>query len=154
MNQHIPSHAIRIVLAPRAEFEACLRVRTRVFVEEQGVPSELEEDAFDPVSTHWLALAPDGPVGTARARRIGRAAKAERVAVDSDFRGQGVGRRLMEAIESWAREQDLESVQLNAQIRALPFYLRLGYQANGSIFEEAGIPHRALVKSLTTQAAG
>ena len=148
MNRHTQSAPVRVVIAGQAEFATCLEIRTRVFVEEQGVPPELEEDRHDPAATHWLALSADGPVGTARARRLGDAVKAERVAVDAGYRRRGVGRALMEAIEGWARQQGLTCLMLNAQLTALPFYLGLGYQAEGAIFEEAGIPHRALSKSL------
>jgi hypothetical protein len=40
-------------------------IRNKVFVEEQGVPPELEWDGLDEHSYHVLAYAPDGPIGTA-----------------------------------------------------------------------------------------
>ena len=148
MNPDTDWAPVRVVIATQAEFSTCLEIRTRVFVDEQGVPPELEEDIHDRTATHWLALSTEGPVGTARSRRLGEDAKAERVAVEQRFRRRGVGQALMEAIESWARQQHLEHLQLNAQLTALPFYRRLGYQAEGAIFQDAGIPHRRLIKSL------
>jgi len=47
--------------------EACLSVRTAVFVEEQGVPAAREIDGRDKEASHLLAVA-DGPVGTLRIR--------------------------------------------------------------------------------------
>ena len=43
-----------------------LAIRQRVFVEEQGVPRELEHDAHDASAIHLLALSDRDPVGTAR----------------------------------------------------------------------------------------
>ena len=48
------------------DFEACLALRHTVFVQEQGVPIEEEQDALDATATHLLARDGDTPVGTAR----------------------------------------------------------------------------------------
>ena len=49
-----------------ADLEACFLVRKEVFVSEQGVPEDLEYDAYDASAVHVLALGPDGPLGTGR----------------------------------------------------------------------------------------
>ena len=136
-----------ITVASPTDFPLCLAIRRRVFVEEQSFPAEREMDQHDPIATHWIGQSPTGPMATARARVVEPFAKAERVAVLAAFRQRGVGRRLMEAIEEWARDQGLEGVQLNAQVDALPFYRKLGYRQQGPIFDEAGHPHQSMVKT-------
>ncbi len=128
------------------ELEACLRIRLKVFVQEQAVPHALEVDGLDPECTHFLATNRRGDeVGTARMRvtEDGQA-KAERVAVLLSARGTGVGADLMSALESEAQRRGFSQVVLSAQMTALPFYERRNYIAKGPIFDDAGIPHRKM----------
>ncbi|MER8230494.1 GNAT family N-acetyltransferase [Streptomyces sp. NPDC101490] len=139
--------------------EACFAVRREVFVEEQGVPGELEYDAFDGTAVHVLAVGADGlPLGTGRllygadaAGRTGADASVGslgRLAVVRAARGLGVGAALVRGIEDAARERGLAAVDLHAQTHALGFYERLGYTAYGPEFPDADMPHRAMRRAL------
>ena len=128
----------------------CLAIRREVFVEEQGVPLAEEMDEHDAACVHFLALVGGEAVGTARLRvTVDGHPKAERVAVRRPFRGAGVGRALMRALEDEARALGARELLLNAQLPVVAFYERLGYRAEGPEFLEAGIPHRAMRKPLT-----
>lgn len=141
------------------DLKACFAVRRDVFVAEQGVPAELEYDAYDAGAVHVLACRADGePLGTGRLL-TGEAAAAKnggddgvgalgRLAVRKVARGLGVGAALVRAIEDAARERGLVAVDLHAQTHALGFYERLGYAVYGAEFLDAGIPHRAMRKAL------
>jgi GNAT superfamily N-acetyltransferase len=59
----------------------------------------------------------------------------EEVMVDPSSRRQGVGRRLMEAAESWAHETGAAYLAL-ASRRAGPFYLALGYEDSAVFFKK------------------
>ena len=74
--------------------------------------------------------------------------KAERVAVHATARNRGVGRLLMAALADRAREVGCDEVVLHAQLAALPFYEAVGYEAEGPVFEEAGIDHRKMRRRL------
>lgn len=131
--------------------ETAFDVRHRVFVEGQGVPEARELDGRDDEVTHFLARDGDTAVGTARLREYESSpgtAKVERVAVLEARRGEGWGVRLMDAVESHARDQGYERVLLHAQVPVVEFYERLGYGAHGEAFEDAGIPHREMTKPL------
>ena len=131
--------------------ERARTVRRQVFVEEQGVDEALEIDGRDADATHLLLTDGDTPVGTARLRYPDpETVKIERVAVLSSRRGEGLGRRLMERAEAHARESGATTAKLHGQQRVVPFYERLGYEPVGDPFEEAGIPHRAMVKQLAS----
>ena len=136
----------------RSVFESCLEIRRIVFIVGQKVPVELEYDGLDEEAEHFIARRVDGaahqPIGTARMRRLGREAKAERVAVLEAERESGVGRRLMQAIESRAKELKLDTLVLHAQVSVIQFYETLGYVAHGQIFNEAGIDHREMTKRI------
>ncbi|GGV62062.1 MULTISPECIES: GNAT family N-acetyltransferase [Streptomyces] len=153
-----PSFAVRVAEDP-ADREACFAVRKEVFVAEQGVPEDIEYDAYDAVAVHVLAVRDDGtPLGTGRLLH-GEAAAAKtggdpsvgslgRLAVARPARGLGVGAALVRAVEDAARARGLTAVDLHAQTHALGFYERLGYTAYGPEFLDAGIPHRAMRRAL------
>ncbi|WP_030680837.1 GNAT family N-acetyltransferase [Streptomyces cellulosae] len=152
------SYVLRVAEDP-ADREACFAVRTEVFVGEQGVPEDIEYDAYDADAVHVLAVREDGlPLGTGRLLH-GEAAAAKtggdlsvgslgRLAVTKAARGLGVGAALVGAIEEAARARGLTAVDLHAQTHALGFYERLAYVAYGPEFLDAGIPHRAMRRVL------
>ncbi len=121
-------------------------VRDEVFVGEQNVPLELEHDARDPLCTHVIARLLDGtPIGTGRLtpeRHIGR------MAVRAPWRGRGVGDALLLALVEQARLRGWPDVHLNAQVSAIGFYQRHGFQPEGGRFMEAGIEHQAMQRTL------
>jgi len=141
---------------PSPAYQVCAEIRRKVFVEGQAVPAEIEFDGLDGDAQHFLAFADgdgDGEeasaaLGTARMRIVDGEAKAQRIAVLEHARGLGLGRALVESIESHAREKGLRTVRLNAQVQAKRFYEKLGYQTEGGVFVEAGIDHLAMRKSL------
>jgi predicted GNAT family N-acyltransferase len=121
-------------------------VRRLVFVEEQGVPEELEWDEWDARCVHVLARTSTGePVGTGR---LLPDAHIGRMAVLPRWRRQGVASAMLRELLAVARERGDDVVRLNAQTQAIPFYLRFGFAAQGPEFQDAGIPHRLMVLRL------
>lgn len=120
-------------------------VRRQVFLIEQKVPEAEEWDDDDEVCVHVLATRNREPVGTGR---ISPAGKIGRLAVLSEFRGRGIGDRILLMLIEQARHRGLAEVTLNAQVHAVPFYERHGFRAQGGLFDEAGIPHRRMLKAL------
>ena len=129
--------------ARRAELMA---VRTDVFVDEQGVPPELECDGRDADAMHFLATDEVGnPVGVARLLADGQIG---RIAVLPAFRRRGIGRRLLDLALDAARARGDGRVWLHAQIDAQDLYLQAGFRIVGERFMEAGIPHIAMERDL------
>lgn len=128
-----------------AENDAFL-IRETVFVQEQGVPVVLELDEFDPSAAHALAYESTKCVGTGRLVNLGSGAfQIGRMAVLSRFRGRGLGGKILEKLIDLAKSQDASKIILHSQVSAIPFYEKLGFQAEGSIFDEAGIAHRNMI---------
>jgi predicted GNAT family N-acyltransferase len=125
--------------------EAIAAIRRRVFIEEQQVPEELEWDGRDEDAIHLLAWVDGTAVATARMLADGHIG---RMSVLKGYRGRGIGRQLLTEMLHIAKQLGLEEVQLEAQTRALGFYERLGFVAEGETFMDAGIPHRHMRKSL------
>ena len=141
-----------------------MRVRTRVFVDEQKVSGAEEFDGLDPESTHVVAVDEKGVLATCRLRwlnedlsateeRPAPACKLERMAVLERVRGLGVGARLLAGSERLARERGTGLMVLNAQRRAEGFYAGQGYEHEGETFLEAGIPHVRMTKRLDGESA-
>jgi GNAT superfamily N-acetyltransferase len=66
----------------------------------------------------------------------GLSALVEDMVVDAPSRGRGVGRRLLEAIEAWARERGATRLQLLADrdnTGALRFYERMAWRRTGLV---------------------
>lgn len=161
-----------------AEREDALAIRRSVFVDEQGVPTDRELDEHEESATHLLAYDEGRTIGTARLRPYdggapdgdgggpdgdggapdgdggeadgdgGAVGKVERVAIVPERRGEGLGRELVVGVEAVAREDGFDELVLDSQVDAVQFYERLGYEAEGEMFEDAGIPHRRMRKQL------
>ena len=123
----------------RSHADSLLAIRTTVFVEEQGVPEDIEHDGRDAAALHFLAsVSGRGPVGTGRLLADGQIG---RLAVLPDERRGGIGRRLLDAALASARARGDRAVWLNAQLGARGLYEAAGFEAVGEPFLEAGIPH-------------
>ena len=125
--------------------EILTALRVDVFIREQGVPADMEWDEFDAHSRHVVAMADGVPIGTGRLLPDGHIG---RMAVLREWRGKGAGSALLTSLLEIARRLGMRHVRLNAQVQALPFYLRHGFQAQGEEFPEAGIPHRRMWRAL------
>ncbi len=135
---------IRIQTGSHADLGAqASPLRNAVFVQEQGVDVRIESDGLDDAARHvvahnWIGQA----VGTGRlVVQDDRTGKIGRMAVIANLRGAGVGRLLLEALCEEARRLGLGSVVLHAQLPAVGFYARQGFEVCSARFEEAGIEH-------------
>lgn len=125
-------------------------IRTAVFVEEQQIPAEMEWDEADAIGVHAVAVNRFGvPLATGRLlEHVPGVAKIGRMAVVRSMRGSRVGRAVLDALMRAARARGDHEVLLHAQLSAAPFYSRAGFSERGTVFEEAGIPHVEMVRSL------
>jgi YbgC/YbaW family acyl-CoA thioester hydrolase len=126
------------------------RIRTEVFVSEQRIPAELEWDEADTGCVHAVAVNRLGmALATGRLlEHVPGVAKIGRMAVVRSMRGSGVGRAVLDALMKAALARGFREAVLHAQLSAAPFYVRAGFAERGPLFEEAGIPHVEMVRSL------
>lgn len=114
-------------------------IRHAVFIEEQGVPEELEWDEHDAVCRHALALSHQGDaIGCGRMLANGHIG---RIAVLPAWRKQQVGTAIVEALLDYAVVHDYAQVDVDAQTHAVPFYHRFDFVEHGAVFMDAGLPH-------------
>lgn len=131
-----------------AEVDAFL-VRQEVFILEQRVPAELELDELDSSAAHVLAYQDAHCIGTGRLVNLSaKQAQIGRMAVLAKFRGKGIGKQILQKLVDLAASQGVLEIILHSQVSAIPFYGKLGFQAQGGVYEEAGIPHRNMMLTL------
>ena len=124
-------------------------LRTRVFVDEQGVPPEIEQDAADATAVHVLSRDDAGRVvATGRLLVHGRTAAIGRMAADAAVRGRGHGAAVLAELQRQAVLRGVTEIELHAQVTARGFYERAGYTAVGEEYEEAGIAHVTMRRRL------
>ena len=141
-----PSPKVSVRTADWSVDQAILKaLREQVFIREQSVPADMEWDEFDSLSRHVVASVDGVPIGTGRLLRDGHIG---RLAVLLEWRGRGAGSALLTGLMEIARTLGMRRVLLNAQIQALPFYLRHGFQAEGEEFLDAGIEHLRMWRDL------
>jgi YbgC/YbaW family acyl-CoA thioester hydrolase len=125
-------------------------VREAVFVQEQAIPKEMEWDAADAKLTHAVLYNRLGQaVATGRLLQPAPGvAQVGRMAVLRVLRGGGLGAQVLQALENQARQRGDTELMLHAQQSAQGFYAKLGYSVRGQPFEEAGIVHIEMFKTL------
>ncbi|QWE15885.1 GNAT family N-acetyltransferase [Polynucleobacter sp. AP-Nino-20-G2] len=130
---------------PDAQEEA-YPIRKSVFVQEQGVPEEMELDDQDPKAHHALVYSGRQCVGTARLIELtAHQSQIGRMAVLKSHRSQGYGTMLIKALITLGKELGVSQFILHAQLSAIPFYEQFGFVPLGDAYDEAGIPHRDMI---------
>lgn len=134
-------HAITIQILSWKEAEAKLKyIRTQVFMLEQGVSADQEWDGLDQDAIHLLLRnEKNQAIGCARILNhdhIGR------MAVLKQWRHQGCGKALMKAAIAYCCEQQTKVIHLSAQVDAINFYQKLGFEICSNVYMDANIPHQ------------
>jgi predicted GNAT family N-acyltransferase len=138
-----------------ADIAAAYAVRSRVFVDGQRVPVEIERDGADAAAVHVVGLLDGTVVGAGRLvdRRDG-VGVIGRLAVLPAARRHGVATAVLRELEAAAVERGVRRLDLHAQLSARAFWDRHGYTAYGAEFVEAGIRHVAMRRVLAGGPSG
>lgn len=142
---------LTIEIAPhRSElYQQAVKLRRRILRVPLGLdfsPEELDHEASD---KHFVGLVDDQVVAClVMAPQNCSVVKMRQVAVDASLQGQGLGSKLVQASEAWAKEAGYSQIELNARDTAVQFYESLDYRIVGEEFVEVGIPHRKMVKDI------
>jgi predicted GNAT family N-acyltransferase len=140
----------RLVLGNWSELQShAAAVRQAVFVTEQGIPQELEWDAADAQCLHAVIF--DGASQAIATGRLLPDGHIGRMAVLPQFRRHGLGGRILEALVSAALERGHSKVVLSAQVHAVSFYRGHGFEARGGVYDDVGIPHQDMVRTLSPE---
>lgn len=136
------------VVKGQEDLEKAFAIRVEVFVNEQGVPLDIEVDEYDEIAEHVLVYYDNKPVGAARWRMVDNMAKLERICVLAAYRQYGLGKAIVTSLEEAVKKQGLTKAKLHGQVQAADFYKKLGYKQMSDEFMEDGIEHILFVKDL------
>ncbi len=120
-------------------------IRFTVFVEEQGVPRDIELDEHDAVSVHAVVFEDEMPIATGRLLPDGHIG---RMAVLKNWRNRGIGGLMLQQLIERAKARGDREVALSAQVHAVAFYRAHGFVEEGAEYLEAGIRHQAMRRRL------
>jgi GNAT superfamily N-acetyltransferase len=136
-------------IPPRGElYQAARRVRGKVLREPLGMGPVVEVFPFELEAWHLVARVPDRVVGCVLFHPRGKSGRLFQMAVLEEHRGCGIGQALVNHLEALAVTRGIHSIFLHARDYAIPFYARCGYVGRGPFFEEIGIPHQRMEKTL------
>ena len=111
-------------------------VRIQGMNRQHHIPLREEFDEHDGDGTRYIVLMDDGyPVATCRFYELGaESVVLGRVVVLPEYRGCGLGRKVVAEAERWIGELGYREVVIDSRLVAVPFYEKLGYAAeNGAV---------------------
>ncbi len=107
-----------------------------------GMDRGTEKDKYDDSAFHLVAVCNGNVIGSARLRELSEElGSIAYVSVLPEFRNQGIGTKLIEALIEKAKRKNLKRLRLMARISASGFYKRLGFFEMGDPFDYLDIPH-------------
>lgn len=126
-----------------------LELRRRILREPLGLDLTVDDRADDARSIHLGVFEEGAMLGCLLLTpRSAFQVQMRQVAVVEGRRGEGLGRMLVEASESRARERGFVALTAHARDTAVEFYRKLGYSVVGEPFVEVTVPHRTVRKEL------
>ena len=111
-------------------------VRIQGMAKQHGITLRQEFDEMDNADMKYIVLLDDEfPVATCRLFETdGVTAKIGRVVVLPGYRGNGLGRKVIEEAEKWLKELGITKITVDSRDVAVGFYEKLGYrQKDGKV---------------------
>ncbi|MBC2704409.1 GNAT family N-acetyltransferase [Desulfobacula sp.] len=113
-------------------------IRNAVFTDEQHIDPDMDFDGQDRDAVHVLSICNGNYAGTGRMLKDGHIG---RLAVLKDYRGQGLGAKMVLSLVKEAENRGMKRIYLGAQKHAVGFYKKLGFSVYGDPYTEVNIEH-------------
>lgn len=120
---------------------AALALRYEIFVLEQGISLKDEFDLLDTEDRNYYVVYEDALVlGTIRyQKKNAYTLQPDRLCVKKEHRKRGIGEKLLILLEEKGRQDNCTHSILSAEINAITFYEKLGYQVQSDHYLEDNI---------------
>lgn len=134
-----------------SRYNELVELRYKILLEPLGLKFL---DSFRPEEANYLHI---GCVESLDGRLVGGLILAPvdderirlmQVAVDTIYQGEGIGRELVKYAEKRAKEAGYSVIVMHAMLSVVGFYEKMGYHAEGDVFDEQGITFMKMVKNL------
>lgn len=130
-------------------YPSSLKLRDEVLRKPLGLDIKNDDLSDEINQIHFVASLEDKVLGVVVLKKANNTGKLRQMAVNETLRGQQMGRKLVNALEAYAKDHSLKEVKLNARHYAVGFYEKLGYsKTTKPLFQEVGIDHYEMAKSL------
>ncbi|GAB3160626.1 MSMEG_0567/Sll0786 family nitrogen starvation N-acetyltransferase [Microbispora hainanensis] len=151
-----PALVCRSAVTPD-ELAQHVRIRQAVFVEEQGLFEQTDQDEFDrdPTTHHVVGYANGVPIGTVRLYRVPSPDgdevlwKGDRLAVLPGHRHLMLGGPLVRYAVATAASAGGDRMLAFVQLTNVTFFRRLGWSRVGEPVPYVGVPHQQMSIDLT-----
>lgn len=125
-----------IIRSPQTkdDFKAYYAVRYHVLREPWGHPRGTEKDDFEPISQHFMAVndASGEVVGVVKWLEMEPGvAWLTHLAVLPNHQRQGIGKQLVHAVETAARQKGYPLIGAHARLNSTEYFEKLGFQIKG-----------------------
>jgi len=142
------------IIFPETEedFEKYYELRWRILRKPWNQPRGSERDNDEDTSFHFMAIENNKALGVARLQFINETtAQLRYMAVDKKSEGYGIGRSIIEEIETYLRNNNIHSIMLHARENAVGFYEKLGFKIEEKSYLLLDcIQHYKMTKEITT----
>ena len=133
------------------EYMKMVELRSQVLREPLGLRFTIEELEKEKDDILIAAFEDDDLLGCCIISILDRTTfRLRQMAVLSSFQRKGIGASLLNYVENIARDKGCIKIMMHARLTAIGFYQRMGYTVVGNVFEELGIPHRYMEKTINT----
>lgn len=142
---------MRIIRATKlAEQAAAYYVRIQGMARQHQITLEEEFDEHDTPETKYIVIMDNYlPIATCRLYPLDPAhIMLGRIVVLPEYRNRGLGRQVVAEAEEWARELGFTTAVLDSREEKMPFYAKIGYQANWNIITEGTFHCVRMTKAL------
>lgn len=131
------------------DYEHQIELRTKVLREPLGLKYS-PEDLIQEIDDIFLGAFIDQELVGCLLLRILPSGKMKmrQVAVSPNHQGKKIGTKLVKFAEVLAKKMGYSEFEMHARETSVAFYLALGYETYGEVFEEVTIPHRKMRKHL------
>lgn len=116
------------------------QIRKAVFVEEQGFDEALDQDQFDAAALH-VVVEDGAPCATGRLYFDGDTWHIGRICVLKEKRGMRLGDLVMRVLLFQAMEMKIARIFVGAQLHAVNFYKKYGFEVCGEEYLDENCPH-------------
>ena len=132
------------------EFEKYDLFRWRILRKPIGKSIDSLKDNYENSSYHLIGVSDNEVIACGRLHfNSDSEAQIRYMAVDDYHRGKGIGKQVVEELESYAKLKKVDSIILNARDHAIRFYEKSGYEVVGPYKgSDTGIPHSKMIKKI------
>jgi predicted GNAT family N-acyltransferase len=141
---------LRALAFGSSAYRASLLLRERVLRAPLGMRLTEADTAAEENQLHFGLYSGGGLIACVVIKPLADSSrkKLRQMAVAENYRGRGIGRALLNAVEAAMKELGVDVIELSARVAAEGFYQKLGYQGSGDPYLEQGIPHILMHKQL------